>query len=81
VAIACGASNIAGALFNRSLYERAVRGKQMPILLEHVPHSNRFHRADQIMHPDVVTLKVVDSVKNIHECLKSEHNGFPIINS
>ena len=46
VAIACGASNVAGAFFNRSLYERAVRGKQMPILTEHVPHCNRFLRAD-----------------------------------
>ena len=30
---------------------------------------------------DVVKVNVVESVKNLHECLKSEHNGFPVINS
>jgi CBS-domain-containing membrane protein len=33
------------------------------------------------MATNVVSLNVVESVKNIHECLKSEHNGFPIVNS
>ena len=44
--LACGASNIVADFFNRSLYERAVRGKQMPIIIKEVPHSNRFIRAD-----------------------------------
>lgn len=46
VALACGTANIVGDLFNRSLYERAVRGKQMPIIIHEVPHSNRFIRAE-----------------------------------
>ena len=33
------------------------------------------------MCPKVVSLGVVETVKNIHECLQSEHNGFPIVNS
>ena len=33
-------SNAVGYLFTRSLYERAVRGKQMPILVDEVPHVN-----------------------------------------
>ena len=30
-----------GRLFNRSLYEYSVRGKQMPLLRNHVPKQNR----------------------------------------
>jgi chloride channel 7 len=46
VAIATGAANVVANMFNRSLYERAVRGKQMPIVLEQVPLINRFIRAE-----------------------------------
>jgi len=49
ILISCGAANIVGDFFNRSLYERAVRGKQMPILIHEVPHSNKFIRALDIM--------------------------------
>lgn len=31
--LAIGTSNVIGDFFTRSLYERAVRGKQMPILI------------------------------------------------
>ena len=33
-------SNSVGYLFTRSLYERATRGKQLPILVEEAPHVN-----------------------------------------
>lgn len=46
VVIAVGASNFMGDLCNRSLYEKAVRAKQMPILIPNVPHCNRLVRAD-----------------------------------
>jgi len=32
-------SNVVGYWFTRSLYERAIRGKQMPILIDTVPDS------------------------------------------
>ena len=66
VTIAVGTSNYFGGLFNRSLYERAVRAKQMPIIINHVPHCNRLVRAEKIMCRDVHTLRVVESVENIY---------------
>jgi len=36
-----GISNYVGYFFTRSLYERATRGKQMPILLDSVPPKNQ----------------------------------------
>jgi H+/Cl- antiporter ClcA len=38
--LAVGTSNIIGDCFTRSLYERLVRGKEILILTEHVPHQN-----------------------------------------
>lgn len=32
------------------------------------------------MSSKVITLRTVDSVKRIHEALKSPHNGFPVLN-
>ena len=46
VVIAVGMSNFMGGLCNRSLYEKAVRAKQMPILIPAVPHCNRLVRAE-----------------------------------
>lgn len=46
VVIAVGMSNFMGSLCNRSLYEKAVRAKQMPILIPAVPHCNRLIRAE-----------------------------------
>lgn len=79
--LAVGTANITGDAFTRSLYERAVRGKQMPILVKHVPHYHKFKRASEIMNPSVVSLKVVDTVENIQEAIKTKHHGFPIVNN
>lgn len=38
----------------------------MPILTGSVPHKNKFLRAEKIMNPNVVSLKVVESVDNIY---------------
>lgn len=80
--LAVGTSNIIGDCFTRSLYERAVRGKQMPILTKHVPHSNKFLRAEKLMNPNVVSLKAVDTVENIYNAIENyTHHGFPIVNT
>lgn len=39
-------ANVVGKQFTRSLYDRAVRAKQMPILKNKVPHCNREIRAE-----------------------------------
>ena len=73
-------SNSVGYLFTRSLYERAVRGKQMPILVDEVPHVNQCIIAEQAMASNVITLQRIDKVENILAALKSGHHGFPILN-
>ena len=80
--LAVGTSNIVGDRFTRSLYERAVRGKQMPILTKHVPHQNKFLRAEKLMNPNVVSLKAVETVENIARAINNyTHHGFPIVNA
>ena len=80
--LAVGTANVVGDCFTRSLYERAVRGKQMPILVKHVPHFHKFLRASEIMNPNVVSLKAVDTVENIQTAITTNnHHGFPIVNN
>ena len=80
VVIAVGMSNFCGDMCNRSLYEKAVRAKQMPILIPQVPHCNRLIRADQFMARDVVTLRTVDTLSNILRACQTEHSAFPVTN-
>jgi H+/Cl- antiporter ClcA len=67
VVIAVGMSNFVGGLCNRSLYEKAVRAKQMPILIPAVPHCNRLVRAEQFMSKNVVSVRAVDTLDNIYK--------------
>jgi len=69
-----------GELCNRSLYEKAVRAKQMPILISQVPHCNRLIRAEQFMAKDVVSLKTIETLSNIFKACQSEHSAFPVTN-
>lgn len=73
-------SNFVGSLFTRGLYDRAVRGKQMPILKNKVPEANKYIRAEKMMSSKVVSLRTVESVKKIYEALKTTHHGFPVLN-
>lgn len=69
VMITIGISNWTGYLFTRSLYERALRGKQMPILKDEVPLPCRDLLAENVMNDQLVTLsnvcKLVDVKKAI----------------
>ena len=73
-------SNQVGYIFTRSLYERATRGKQMPILSEMVPPPCEGIICGNIMSKNVVCLKNVDSVANIMRVLKTKHHTFPLLN-
>lgn len=73
-------SNKVGALFTRGLYDRAVRGKQMPILRDFVPLPCKGIIAEQMMTKDVVTLERVDTLDNVLVALESGHHSFPILN-
>lgn len=74
-------SNQVGYLFTRSLYERAVRGKQMPILVDEVPGPCQKLLASKIMSKNVVTLDRVASLKDVRDALKAGHHSFPVVNS
>ena len=78
--IAIVVSNAVGYLISRSLYERATRGKQMPIIMDTVPDQNKKMIAGQIMAHKVVTVKNVETVANLMKVLKTSHHAFPVIN-
>ena len=52
----------------------------MPILKKAVPACNSKKRAEEIMNADIVTLRSVDTVKNIFTALQTSHHGFPVLN-
>lgn len=74
-------SNQVGYFFTRSLYERATRGKQMPIIKDTIPPPCEAVIASNIMKTDVVTLQNVDSVQNILKVCLTSHHAFPVLNS
>ena len=69
-----------GYLFTRGLYERAVRGKQMPILIEKVPNQCKHEIAEAIMGKDPVCVSSVESLKNLQKVLQTSHHAFPVLN-
>ena len=75
-------SNQTGYMFTRSLYQRACRGKQMPILLDKVPRPCKKIIAENIMTRNVLTLQCVDTLENISNVITTtNHHAFPIMNS
>jgi len=80
IIITISIANFVGSFFTRGLYDRAVRGKQMPILKNKVPESSKYIRAEKIMSSKVKSLRTVESVKKIYEVLKTTHHGFPVTN-
>lgn len=79
--ISIAIANQVGYLFTRSLYERATRTKQMPILKDTIPPPCEVIIAAQIMSRDVVTVQNVESVQNILKACKKSHHAFPVLNS
>ena len=73
-------SNQVGYVYTRSLYERAIRGKQMPILIDDVPEPCKYIIAEDFMKKKVISLASVEKVKNIVKALKSGHHAFPVLN-
>ena len=73
--------NQVGYLFTRSLYQRATRGKQMPIISDKIPGPCKNLRAGDIMADKPKCLYAVDTIANIEELLTTtNHHAFPIIN-
>lgn len=58
-----------GRIFNRSLYERALRAKQIPLLRNHVPRSQEDTTAFQIMASPVLYIEGIISVEYLVDIL------------
>ena len=70
-----------GRIFNRSLYERALRAKQIPLLRNHVPKSQEETTAYQIMASPVLTVECIISVEYLVDILKKPFSSYPVLNS
>lgn len=69
-----------GQAFNRSLYERALRMKQIPLLRNHCPKECSKIRAEQIMASPVLCTEGVPTVHSIIRMMKTSHSAFPVLN-
>jgi hypothetical protein len=62
-------SYMSANFFNYSLYNRALRNKQIPMLKDNVPEINTNLRAKVIMKEDLVTLPLIPTVEEISQAL------------
>ena len=67
-------------VFNKSLYMRALRTKQVPFLTHKVPKENRAMRAKVVMSRPVITLTTIATVEDIFSALKEQKAYFPVLN-
>jgi len=75
-------SNQVGFKFTRSLYQRATRAKQMPIISDKIPPPCKNLKAGDIMEPNVISLFSVDSMNNVKNSISNNnHHTFPIVSS
>jgi predicted transcriptional regulator len=66
--------------FNASLYNRALRGKQIPMLKDFVPEINKNLLAIVIMKEEVVSISLIPTVEEIGKALMNGYRSFPVIN-
>lgn len=67
-------------LFNLSLYNRALRNKQIPMLKDFVPDININLRAKVIMKEHVVSIGVIPTVEELGNALSFGYKCYPVIN-
>ena len=58
-----------GNLLSPSLYDRALRMKQMPFLRSNTPKETKFYMARQIMAKEVITLSTVSNMEAVKKAL------------
>ena len=78
-----GARYAGNAIDNNSMYEIQIKLKKLPFLESSLHNLGllNYQEVSQIMTSPVVTLKEVDTVKNILHVLRTtRHNGFPVVN-
>lgn len=67
-------------LFTRSLYERALRTKQMPVLRGSIPKVNQFMKVEHMMEHNVITTNSVCKVSEARRLLETTHAAWPVFN-
>jgi chloride channel 7 len=67
-------------IFNRSLYDYALRGKQMPILKNHAPKQTMYLHAKDFMTPEPIIVEGISTVERLAEVLNTPFNVFPVLN-
>jgi hypothetical protein len=70
-----------GKIFNSSIYERALRAKNLPLLRNHVPKSQTETTAFQIMSTLVLTVEGIVSVEYLVDILQKPYSQYPVLNS
>lgn len=69
-----------GNIFTRSLYDTALRIKNIPLLRSSAPKQTRNVRADVVMAKNPVALQSVCDMDSIRTALETTHNAFPVLN-
>lgn len=74
-------SNGTSLIFNRSLYEYGIRGKQMPFLRNHLPKTTRKIRIREVVRDfQLDVCESVCSVKRLSEVLQGDYHSIPVVN-
>ena len=74
-------ARVVGDMISPSLYDRALRMKQMPFLRDKPPKSSKYLKACQIMATNVISLPTIANMDSCRTALYSPHNSFPVLNS
>jgi len=70
-----------GNLISPSLYDRALRMKQMPFLRADCPETTKYLKASVIMVRDPITLSTIANMESCKKALSSHHNAYPVVNT
>lgn len=70
-----------GNVFTRSLYARALRMKQIPVLSESCPKKTAEEPIYKIMEKNVIHIATICDVASTRKALTSTHHGFPVVNT
>lgn len=79
IAIMC-ARGVANTM-SGSLYDRALRMKQMPFLRANPPASQHNTPAVTIMSKELVTVSSISNMETLKKALQSHHNAYPVVNT
>ena len=86
VTLGIAVSLFVGRIFNRSLYDYAIRAKQLPVLGYHMPLNKSKTRIKTIIDNkmrhgyELEVLESVSTVARIHEVITQPYHSIPVVN-